>query len=161
MAKVYYAPEKLPVRSDNSVFLAGSIEMGDAENWQDKAIKYFQKGTIVNSVFNPRRSDWDSSWKQEYENDHFFRQVDWELNALMESTWVIVNFVGGTKSPISLLELGLMIDKSAQYNSKVIVACPKDFWRRGNVEIVCDWFGVQMYEDLDTLLKKEFTQLPF
>ena len=58
------SPQNITLRdhSKKTVFLAGSIEMGNADNWQEKATKTFiDKGWIV---FNPRRDDWDSSWEQ-------------------------------------------------------------------------------------------------
>jgi hypothetical protein len=47
-------------RERKSVFLAGSIEMGKAEDWQKKL-----EGICDDfgyDVLNPRRDDWDSSW---------------------------------------------------------------------------------------------------
>lgn len=55
-----------------SMFLAGSIEMGQAENWQDIMTKYFEKDF---NIFNPRRDNWDSSWVQSFDNPDFFQQV--------------------------------------------------------------------------------------
>lgn len=45
-----------------SVFLAGSIEMGKAENWQIHVENLLEYTDCV--IFNPRRDDWDSSWVQ-------------------------------------------------------------------------------------------------
>ena len=52
-----------------------------------------------------------------------------------------------TKSPISLLELGLYAT-----SGKMIVCCPDGFWRKGNVEIVCEKYEIPLYETLDDLL---------
>ena len=41
----------------NHVFLAGSIEMGKAEDWQSEMTKFFNE--LDWGVFNPRRDDWD------------------------------------------------------------------------------------------------------
>lgn len=59
--------------------------MGKAENWQAKiteAISSLGKNVIV---YNPRRDDWDSTWEQNIENDNFYEQVRWELQALDDS----------------------------------------------------------------------------
>ena len=48
-----------------------------------------------------------------------------------------------TKSPISLLELGLFAN-----SGKIHVICPEGFWRKGNVDIVCDEYNIPMYKDL-------------
>jgi len=137
--------EKLRSRKPyRSVFLAGSIEMGAAEDWQKTVPQHFKYKNTVDVVFyNPRRDDWDSSWTQEYTNPQFFQQVTWELDALHSCDVVFMYLSPNTKSPISLLELGLFAEKE-----KMIVVCPKEFWRRGNVEIVCEYYDVPLYDDL-------------
>lgn len=128
-----------------SVFLEGSIEMGKAENWQDRIAKEFQKNNW--DVLNPRRDDWDSSWEQKFENPHFYQQVTWELNALEHADLIIMYFDPNTKSPISLLELGLHAR-----SGKLKVVCPEGFWRKGNVEIVCQHYKIPLYDNFDVLL---------
>jgi len=49
-------PEKLPTNI-KGIFLAGSIEMGKAEDWQKKVESLLKNENIV--IFNPRRDDWD------------------------------------------------------------------------------------------------------
>ena len=58
-----------------TIFLGGSIEMGKAENWQQRMESELQAPGEV-CVFNPRRDDWDSSWKQEIANLPFYEQVN-------------------------------------------------------------------------------------
>jgi hypothetical protein len=127
-----------------TVFLAGSIEMGKAEDWQTELSRFFFESGYT--VFNPRRADWDSSWKQEYENPQFFQQVTWELNALEQANVIVMYFVPETQSPISLLELGLFA-----HSGKLHVVCPQGFWRKGNIEIVCDRYEIPLYDDLQSL----------
>jgi hypothetical protein len=102
-------------------------------------------------LFNPRRAEWDSSWLQDIENPQFYQQVNWELNALEKSDLIFMYFAPGTKSPISLLELGLFA-----HTGKMIVCCPEGFWRKGNVEIVCERFNIPLYENIDNLLQDSF-----
>ena len=68
------------------IFLAGSIEMGNAEDWQSEVTNYlklYEESLLQElTIFNPRRIDWDSSWAQEISNPQFYQQVNWELNAL-------------------------------------------------------------------------------
>jgi hypothetical protein len=127
-----------------SVFLAGSIEMGVAENWQDRVGKFFHD--LGYDVFNPRREEWDSSWEQKFENPQFYQQVNWELNALENAYLIIMYFDPSTKSPISLLELGLFAR-----SGKLRVVCPDGFWRKGNVEITCNYYKIPLYDNLETL----------
>lgn len=124
------------------VFLAGSIEMGTAENWQTHAEKRLEE--IGMDVLNPRRDDWDSSWEQSIDNPHFYDQVTWELRGLDLAKYIIMYFDPNTKSPISLLELGL----HAQ-SDKLIVICPDGFWRKGNVDIVCECYGIAQADSID------------
>lgn len=124
------------------VFLAGSIEMGQAEPWQAEVETYLQDLDII--ILNPRRDDWDSSWEQSYENPKFREQVEWELLGLEEANLVAMYFSPGTKSPITLLELGLCLRAT-----NLIVCCPRGYWRRGNVEILCRRYDVPFFETLD------------
>ena len=126
----------------STVFLAGSIEMGVAEDWQTKVANRFEKHQVT--LYNPRRDEWDSSWKQEQKESNFNEQVNWEMNNLEDCDIIFMYFDPGTKSPISLLELGLHAD-----SGKMIVVCPDGFWRKGNVEIVCTRFNIPLFNSLD------------
>jgi len=129
-----------------SVFLAGSIEMGLAENWQKKIIKELQSKPFV--FLNPRRKDWDSSWKQKITDKNFNGQVTWELDGLEMCDIVVMYFDPETESPISLLELGLYAR-----TKKMVVLCPEGFWRKGNVDIVCKKYGVDQVKTYDELVE--------
>jgi hypothetical protein len=144
---VYKPPKNIARRNRErkSVFLAGSIEMGKAEDWQTQLTQTFNEAGY--DVFNPRREDWDSSWTQDFENPQFFQQVTWELNALENSDLIIMYFSPETKSPISLLELGIFAK-----SGKIRVVCPDPFWRKGNVDIVCQYYNIPLYENFETLL---------
>jgi hypothetical protein len=137
------APMIAPITTP-SVFLAGSIEMGKARLWQDELTKLLSDMKIT--VLNPRREDWNKEWKQETDFGPFKQQVDWEMDHLEVADVIALYFQPGTMSPISLLELGLHAA-----SRKVIVCCPKDFWRRGNVEIVCMRYGLTMVETFEEL----------
>jgi hypothetical protein len=121
--KIYKAPQNYDTleMSRPSIFLAGSIEMGKAENWQTGLENTLNKyhGTIL----NPRRNDWDNSWIQSIINTPFREQVLWELQALKNSDIIFMYFDPKTKSPISLLELGLFAK-----TPKLIVCCPDGYW---------------------------------
>lgn len=123
-----------------AIFLAGSIEMGAAENWQVKIEKTLENDSVT--IFNPRRDDWDSSWS--HHSEQFSHQVNWELNALDDSDIIFMYFSPETKSPISLLELGLHAK-----SEKMIVVCPDGFWRKGNVAVVCARHNIPMFNTLD------------
>ncbi|OAR03380.1 hypothetical protein LLEC1_08159 [Akanthomyces lecanii] len=60
---------------------------------------------------------------------------------------VVFYFHPATQAPISLLELGL----HAPTPGKVIVFCPEGYCKRGNVQIVCARFGIEMVQSLQEL----------
>lgn len=131
-------------RKHISVFLAGSIEMGAAEDWQDRLQNELADYSVT--IFNPRRDEWDSSWEQRETNPQFNHQVNWEMNRLEEASIIFMYFAPDTKSPISLLELGM------HKEDNIIVCCPDGFWRKGNVEIVCSRNGIPLFNDLDAAI---------
>lgn len=150
---IYLPPQNIALRDrfKKSVFLAGSIEMGLAENWQELIGNWLIENDY--NVFNPRRSDWDSSWTQSYENPNFSQQVKWELNALEKSDIIIMYLDPSTKSPISLLELGLYAS-----SKKLLVVCPDGFYRKGNVEVVCSLYDIPLFNTIDELKKSYLFQ---
>lgn len=129
------------------VFLAGSIEMGLARDWQSELTELVGRTDVT--YLNPRRDDWDSSWKQEASNPQFRGQVEWELDGLATATIIAMHFEPATKSPISLLELGLHAS-----GGKLVVSCPEGYWRRGNVEVVCNRYGVPFCSSLQELANR-------
>jgi hypothetical protein len=110
MTKILYPPERQYVYLGETVFLAGSIEMGTADNWQDKAEKMLDR--FVDVIYNPRRKDWDPNWEQSFDNPKFFEQVNWELDYIEVADHVIFYFDPNTKSPITLMELGFCAARS-------------------------------------------------
>jgi hypothetical protein len=129
-----------------NIFLAGSIEMGVAEKWQEKVIAALSDKPI--RFLNPRRDDWDSSWSQDIHNEQFVEQVTWELDSLEMAQIVIMYFDPNTKSPISLLELGLHAKEQ-----KLVVLCPEGFWRKGNVDVVCEYYSINQVDTFDELIE--------
>lgn len=137
-----------PYHGTIRIFLGGSIEMGVAEDWQtnliDEVSKHFDLPEIT--FLNPRRESWDSSWEQSIENPQFYQQVNWELNGLEQSDFIVMYLLPGTKSPISLLELGLYAS-----SGKMLVCCPEGFWRKGNVDIVCENYNIKEFDNIKDL----------
>ena len=142
------APEDFS-QSKRTIFLAGSIESGGAENWQDRIIALLENHDVT--ILNPRRPQWDDSWEQSLNNAAFVEQVNWELDALQAADCIVLYFDPATKSPISLLELGLFAD-----SQKLVVCCPEGFWRKGIVDIVCRRHAISTVETLEELT--DYTQ---
>lgn len=147
--KVVTPPDKdLRVANGVRLFLAGSIEMGKAEDWQSKLITSLSD--FPGLIMNPRRADWDSSWEQSSDNPRFREQVDWELSRLDVADVIAFWFCPGTISPITLLELGLHLNNDAPVS--IIIGCPKGYSRKGNVDITCERYGREVIEDWDSFV---------
>lgn len=138
--------EEQTVLNPITVFLAGSIEMGTAEDWQSKVEKELSGLNVT--IFNPRREDWDSTWVQKKDAEPFRSQVTWELAHLEYADIIFMFLHPDTKSPISLLELGLHAHANVIHDN-VIVVCPEGFWRKGNVDIVSEMYNIKVYNTLE------------
>lgn len=152
MAQIIKAPAPFSLAGKQSVFLAGSIEMGRAEDWQSRFAGALLDLDVV--LLNPRREDWDSSWKQSIDDDRFREQVEWELNALEQATLIAMYFAPDTMAPVTLLEFGLYAR-----SGKLIVACPEGFWRKGNIEVVSRRYQVEFVESLEELITRTRSRL--
>lgn len=132
-----------PVR----IFLAGSIEMGKAVEWQ-KEVVYALEGLDV-IVYNPRRNDWDSTWTDE--SPELRAQIHWELHHLKKSEIIFFYFDPNTKSPVTMMEFGKYIDsRFSDPSKKIIVVCPPGFWRRINILETAKFYGHdKVYDSLD------------
>ena len=111
--------------------------MGGAPDWQAALAAALADQDIT--LLDPRRDEWDTSWRQSIDEPRFREQVEWELDGLERADLVAMWFAPGSKAPITLLELGLVAR-----TGKLVVGCPDGFWRRGNVEIVCARFAIPL-----------------
>ncbi|XPS79227.1 hypothetical protein M3J09_011213 [Ascochyta lentis] len=142
---VHCMPPDAPTYREYSVFLAGSIEMGRAVQWQKHMAKFLSPLPIT--VNNPRRGHWDPDATQEAKNESFRHQVEWELSALEKADVVCFFLDVSTMSPVTMLELGLWAK-----SKKVIVCCGKKFWRAGNIHIVCERYNIPFVETFEDLV---------
>ena len=148
MARVLKPPTSINLSPGaRSVFLAGSIDMGQAEDWQSTLTRALDDSDVV--ILNPRREAWDASWEQDIGFAPFREQVEWELDALERATLIAMYFAPASKAPVTLLELGLFAQ-----SGRVVVCCAQGYWRRGNVEIVCRRYDVEMVADLPALARE-------
>lgn len=147
MARILKPPTPLESLHGPVVFLAGSIEMGTADDWQAEFTEMLGADDNV-TLLNPRRDDWDSSWEQAATNPRFREQVEWELAGLDRANVVVMYLDPQTRSPVSLLEMGLHARRDG-----LVVCCPDGFWRKGNVDVVCQRYGVPMVGSLTELVE--------
>lgn len=118
------------------VFLAGTIDLGNSEDWQSTLISNLDELTDAPvTVLNPRRDTWYGT--PTTDNPEFVKQVSWEMENLERADIIVMRLLGSSHSPVSLLELGLHAR-----SRKLVVLCDDGFWREGNVDAVCERYGV-------------------
>src|SRR5258708_7956562 len=107
MIEVKAPGEYASITGKKTIFLAGSIEMGKAENWQERIVASLRHMDVL--LLNPRRANWNVAWEQSADNPDFRSQVEWELDALDHADMVVMYFAPETRSPITLLEFGIHV----------------------------------------------------
>ena len=123
------------------VFLAGAIDQGRAEPWQELAIAALCD--LPGTVINPRRVAWNAAWGTDLDDPRLAAQVAWELEALEHADAILCWLPAGAQAPVSLLELGLHARRG-----RLEVGCPPGFHRRGNVRAVCARFAIPVHDSL-------------
>ena len=130
-----------------NLFIAGTIDCGDSVNHQQAIIDELNKEDTVHPImiYNLRREDWPDS----NDNNEIEKQINWELYHLERADLIVMNILGSSKSPISLMELGLFAR-----TRKLIVFCNPNFYRYDNVRIVCRAYNIPLYNTNDILVIK-------
>lgn len=150
VGRIFTAPDYID-RTDKerlSIFLAGTIDNGESEDWQNEVIDAFNDLNV--DIYNPRRSEWNPEHTQSLTNNELFRQIDWEHDAMEKADAIIMNFLPNSKSPITLLELGLFAK-----SEKIVVICPDEFYRAGNVHYICNKYDIPLYKNLKEMYEAE------
>lgn len=146
IARVITAPQ--PLANEDGwpmVYLGGTIDMGDSEDWQARAVELLAEERAL--FVNPRRADWDAHWLPVADEPNFREQVEWELAALEAADVIVLYLASGSKSPISLLELGLHAR-----GGRLIVFCAPDYFRKGNVDITAERYGIDQASSVEDLV---------
>lgn len=152
-AIIIKAPEETPIsKNRKKIFLAGSIDMGKAENWQPKLEEEFSNFNIT--ILNPRRLDFDVSQEYSENNPYLQEQVNWELTNLGLADIVVFYFDPTGKAPISLFEMGVVANKVKDGEKKAIVLCPDGYWKKANVILNAKFFNFEIAETFDDLISK-------
>lgn len=134
---------------NRSIFLAGSIENGAAEQWQKRFIEDFQKvqSSSLNDrtvIYNPRRDEWDPNAT----SDDVRTQIRWEHKAMEKADVIAMYFDPATKSPITLQEQGMYAA-----SGKLVVFCTPKFWRYDSVSALCDINKTRPFGGWDAFLR--------
>lgn len=146
--QVIYPPTRIQPDADVvRIFLAGAIDNGAAVDWQSQLESIARVSTYGEEVamYNPRRRDWDASWEQSLTNEKFVEQVYWEQDKLDECDIAFFFFPKDSVAPITLMEFGYTLAKNPR---KVVVAAEPGYWRRGNLEVMCNRSRVQLHATL-------------
>ncbi|KAM7208341.1 hypothetical protein V8F20_001319 [Naviculisporaceae sp. PSN 640] len=148
-AQIVLAPSRPDITGRKSVFLAGTTSGND---WRGNVVRALSHLPVT--VYNPLRTDWDSSWREDPSFKPFREQVDWELEMQEKADVIVIYFGAGTDAPISLLELGL-----CARSGKAIVAFDPKYRKRGNVLLVAERFGLKALEGGDRLAEEVVKRL--
>ena len=126
-----------------SIFLAGTIDLGAGELWQEKIVQRLIDDEQCVNVFNPRRPN-----MIEFDEITQRYQINWELDKLVwpDLDLIFMYFSPGSKSPITLLEMGFC----TAYSDKVILMCNPGFYRYLNVKLTAERFNIPLLPDLDS-----------
>lgn len=141
-----YKPPSRPEITKPSVILYGTIESDPAitTDWQTNLAASLSHLPV--EIINPRCDDWDDTWVEDISDVRFKKQVEWEMDHANIADVIAFYFKPKTLTPITLLELGMYAG-----TGKAVVCCPKGFYKRGNVQIVCQRYGIKILESLDEL----------
>ena len=135
-----------PPKKCKTVFLAGTIDNGNSIDWQTHISNKVHEICDDEIIFyNPRREDWDTTWGEN--SKELINQINWELDHLEKCDLIVMKLLSNSKSPISLLEIGLF-----SKSNKLVVLCEKGFYRYTNVKIVCDRYGITMVNNEKELI---------
>ena len=147
---IVYKPPNRPQVTRPSVIFYGAIQAEPA--WQTSLATSLSDLPI--DILDPRRDDWDSSWVEDISFPKFKEQVKWEMDYAKVADVIVFYFAPGALTPVTLLELGMYAG-----TGKAIVCCPQGFYKRGNVQIVCLRYDIELLETLDDLNKRVRTAL--
>lgn len=136
---VIQAPAELDTKGRRSVFLGGTIDDGRSADWQSALTRMVTSDV---AVLNPRRPEWNpDASRAEIE-----RQIEWEMDAMDSADLIVFYFAPGSKSPVTMLELGRYAA-----TGKCVVYCPDGFWRKVNVDVFCRRCGVRTVDSIESL----------
>ena len=122
-----------------TVFLAGTIDNGNSEDWQQTVAGKLAGRDRRYLLYNPRQEEWHPEREGEMEY-----QIHWELEHMEKADYILMVFLDGSQSPITLLELGLHAR-----SGKLLVVCTPGFYRYDNVRITCDRYGVPVFGSIN------------
>jgi hypothetical protein len=141
---IIYKPPHRPTIIQPSIILYGSIAQNATVDWRNSLA--LSLSDLPVAILNPHRDDWDSSWVEDISCHKFKEQVEWEMDHAKIADVIAFHFAPDTLAPVSLLELGMYAE-----TGKAIVCCHPEFKKKGNVQIVCARYGIELVERMEEL----------
>ncbi|RDW80857.1 hypothetical protein BP5796_05555 [Coleophoma crateriformis] len=126
-----------------SIFLAGAI----SGSWHKDLTNRLSHLPVT--ILNPLRTDWEAIGEEDIANPEFRKQTEWEMDMQAAADLVVIYFAPEKQAPVSLLELGVCAASRKGTAKEVVICCPKGYWKRGNVQMVCEQFRIKVTEDLE------------
>lgn len=125
------------------IFLAGGIS--NCWNWQNHAAAKLMSSKVFDYVVNPRRKSFDMASELEAS-----RQIKWEYKYLYECSRVMFWFTADTVQPITLFELGKMVNT----DKTIYVGCDPQYTRRFDVveQLALSRPDIKVWDSLDNML---------
>lgn len=127
-----------------SLFLGGTIDMGNSVDWQTEVIN--QLDYLHLNIYNPRCNGFP-----EFDTAEEMYQIKWELHHIRRVDYALMVFLDNSKSPISLLELGMFLKT---HPTKTVVMCNENFYRHNNILLTCLDNGVRPVKTLSEAVTK-------
>lgn len=126
-------PSLFAANTGPKIFLAGSIDSGQALDWQSDVAAYIETSWVEVdiTVYNPRRTE---EFLPEMENE----TAAWSIAMLNMADYILLHLTGDGASPISTLELGIFIN-----DQRLFLSIDDSYSRKELVEYHYNSFGVQ------------------
>jgi hypothetical protein len=148
------APNKVKIKNQLSVFLAGGIS--NCEDWQSQAARALEPENSL-TVINPRRNDWKMDGSQVEES---VIQIAWEFEYIRKVTDILFWFTDDTLQPITLYELGAALERNHDFwngdenGQRVFIGVDKNYKRALDVKVQAKLVGYKwpVRENLGILL---------
>lgn len=151
-AQIIQAPSRPARIHRRSIFLAGTTTATGEADWREQ-ISYTLADQPV-TIFNPKRDDWDSSWREDSSDARWVEQIQWELDMQSQADIIVVLFHGITAAPISLAEMGM-----ASQTGKLIACALDGYSKQGYVEAVCKKFDASFITTEEQLKREVVARL--
>ncbi|KAH7129931.1 hypothetical protein B0J13DRAFT_563553 [Dactylonectria estremocensis] len=154
-AQIVRAPARPHQTHRLSIFLAGTTSATGEPDWRDELSKSLADQPVT--IFNPKRDDWDSTWREDFSDKRWADQIQWELDMQDAASVIVVLFHRATAAPVSLAEMGM-----ASRTGKLVACALDGYYKRGYVEAVCRKYKapfVSTEDELRRVVKERLREL--